>query len=105
MYGLIEIKNDLFDVARRLKSVQPFYKVYYNVLRRRYEVHDARTNTLSFAVPYPELDGRTVQYAKYTGVSRAKQLFADIEQHNAKLERDAALNNAEKMLEEMEKSL
>ena len=82
------ITDDLFDIADRLKSVKKSYVLYYNVEKRRYEVHDGEKRTLEFIVPYDELDARTVEYALYTRVENAKQVFAEIEAHNKRLKKE-----------------
>lgn len=62
------VENDLYFIASRLKEIDPTYFVVYNVRRGGYEVHSngQRGNTLCFVVPYPELDARTIEYAKRT---------------------------------------
>ena len=68
MNNLIEITDDLFDISRRLKSVDEDYRLYYNGAKRRYEVHNRKQcgSTLAFVVPFEELDARTVEYARKT---------------------------------------
>ena len=83
---MIEITNDLFDIAWRLRSVNDDYRLYYNASKGRYEVHSAQDNSLSFVVPYDELDARTVEYARYTSVSNADMVLSDIETNNSKIE-------------------
>ncbi len=87
MEHLIPITDDLYDVAARLKSVNGNYRLYYNAKSCKYEVYNADVQgiSLAFAVPYDELDCRTVEYARYTSVASAKQLFAEIERHNKNL--------------------
>lgn len=82
---MIEITNDLYDIAWRLRSVNERYRLYYNVQKGRYEVRDSLTYALEFVVPFNELDARTVEYARYTSVANAEQVFSDIEKNNAKL--------------------
>ena len=84
------ITDDLFDIANRLRSVKDSYVVYYNTENGRYEVHDSVKGCLEFVVPYDELDARTVEYARYSGVNRAKQIFAEVEEHNMRLEKEQA---------------
>ena len=81
---MIEITNDLYDIAWRLRSVNKYYRLYYNTRKCRYEVRNYNTNALEFVVPYDELDARTVEYARYTSVGNAEQIFSDIERNNAK---------------------
>ena len=82
---MIEITNDLYDIAWRLRSVNECYRLYYNKEKGRYEVRNSNTCALEFVVPYDELDARTVEYARYTSVSNAEQVFRDIEKNNARL--------------------
>ena len=84
------IENDLFDIATRLRSVNDSYIVYYNTEKQRYEVHDSVTRCLEFVVPFDELDARTVEYARYSRVENAKRIFAEMEEHNKKLEKEQA---------------
>ena len=90
MDGLIEIRNDLFDIAARLTSVNENYRLYYNKKSDRYEVHNIAQKplTLAFVVPYSELDARTVEYARFSAVQNAEKVFADIEKSNEKLEKE-----------------
>lgn len=89
--NLTPITDDLYGIADRLQSVCDTYRVYYNGALSRYEVHDVAQHgdTLAFAVPYDELDDRTVKYARYTRRQNADCVFADIERHNAKLSAQA----------------
>lgn len=104
MNGLIEIHNDLFDIASRLKSVNENYRLYYNKIAERYEVHNClqRPSTLAFVVPYDQLDARTVEYARFSSVQNAENVFKDIEATNEKLEKQTREHSVEKLLEKME---
>ena len=81
---MIEITNDLYDIATRLRSVNDSYRLFYNTQKCRYEVRNSNTGALEFVVPYDELDARTVDYARYTSVANAEMVFEDIEKNNAK---------------------
>ena len=97
------ITDDLFDIANRLRSVKDSYVLYYNTEKGRYEVHDSVHGCLEFVVPFDELDARTVQYARYSGVSRAEQIFAEVEEHNRRMEKaqaSCAIERAAVALEE-----
>ena len=87
---MILITNDLFDIAWRLRAVNDDYRVYYNVEKGRFEVHNAKKNTLDFVVPYDELDARTVEYALYTRVENSKRIFEELERHNRLVEKEKA---------------
>ncbi len=89
--NLIEIKNDLFDIAQRLKSVDETYRLFFNVDKQRYEVYEGNHGfCLAFVVPYDELDERTVKYARFTRVENSKALLQAVENHNAALDKELA---------------
>lgn len=105
MNGLIEIHEDLFDIAARLRSVNENYRLYYNKICDRYEVHNVlqRPSTLAFVVPYKELDARTVEYARFSRVQNAEKVFRDIEKHNQNLEKQQEKRSKEEIRERLEK--
>lgn len=84
MEHLIPVKNDLFNVANRLRSVCASYRVFFNAKTRKFEVHNTaqKFNTLAFVCPYESLDARTVEYARYTHVNNAKNLLREVERDN-----------------------
>ncbi len=81
---LVLIQNDLFDIADRLKSINNGYKVYFNKIKQRYEVHNSyqHGDTLAFVVPFDRLDARTVSYALETRVENADKIFEQTEKYN-----------------------
>lgn len=95
--ALIKITNDLFDIADRLAAVDERYILYYNTTKCRYEVHTERG--FQFALPFDQLDARAVDYARYTRVERAKQLFEEVERYNARLASQAAKNITQQLTE------
>ncbi len=98
----------MFDVASRLKSINPNYKVYHNAQTDKFEVHDVSKpygNTLAFVVPYEELDARTVDFALFTRVENAEKLFRDVEEHNSRIQRNAVYNATQNLLRQMEGAL
>jgi hypothetical protein len=63
-----EVKKDLFDLARRLKTINRGYRIYFNNREVRYEVHTLTSGkpsarSLAFVVPYEKLDSRIIDYA------------------------------------------
>ena len=80
------VENDLFDIAARLREIDPDYFVFYSYKRRRYEVHCRGQVGGSFvaAVPYPKLDGRTLTFIRRTRSEGAAILLIE----NARIERE-----------------
>jgi hypothetical protein len=79
----IEIKNDLFHIARRLKKIDRNYKVFFNQNSLNFEVWHRRE--LSFVVG-KSLDNFALLKAHKTNVRNAKKLFCDIQETNEKLQ-------------------
>ena len=82
MTGLLEITNDVFDIADELKKIDSDYRVYYNKIKHRFEIHHLRYKpTLQLVVPYDTLDYRTVDFVQMTRVDRTAEPL-DIDELN-----------------------
>lgn len=83
------IKSDLFDIVKRIKSINPKYYVLYNQTRKKFEVHYRRNkNTYELTIPYDVLDARAVYFVQKTRIQNKKKLLEEIEKSNKKLQGD-----------------
>ena len=100
---LIPITTDLFDIASRLREIDANYKLFFNKLLNRFEVHNQaqRGNTLAVVVPYQQLDARTVHYVRKTRVENAQRLFDEMEKQNALAEKHSVANAVDRYAKEM----
>ena len=81
------IKDDLFDIVKRIKQIDPKYFVLYNLTRHKYEIHYSRSkNTYELTVPYDNLDARTIDFVLKTRMQNQKKLLEEIENSNKKLQ-------------------
>jgi len=90
---LIHIKNDLYGIAERIRHIDSGYFIVWNVVRKKYEVHNVDTlcpSTYEFTVPYNELDSRTLEYCKETRRENTEKLIAEIEKNNEKIDTEVA---------------
>lgn len=88
MDRLIEIKDDLFDISSRIKSIDENYKIYFNGGTCRYELHNSSmTPSFQAVIPYFSLDKRTIDFASQTAVKNKDAILAQIDAHNARLEK------------------
>lgn len=102
----IPVTNDLYDIADRLRAVNPHYKLVFDTEKQKYEVLDAaHCDALAFVVPYRELDARTIDYARYTAVQNAERLFAEMEQHNAQVEFEQQCRIKNELMSDAERAL
>lgn len=106
-HWLKRIYNDPCDVCDRLKSIDEGYFVLFNTKRNRYEVHNAfQADTFCFVVPFGQLDSRTVDYCLKTRRQNADKIFAEMERHNASVEKalqDKAKEESKERLERIKK--
>ena len=82
----VEIENDVFDIAARLREIDAEYFVVYDRVHRRFEVHHGRRgNTLALVCPYPVLDCRLIDLVQRTRVENADKLLREFEEHTLRL--------------------
>lgn len=95
------IDDDLFGVARRLKSIDDGYFVFLNYKTGKFEIHNRRQrpNTLCLVLPFDRLDERTVNRVLYTRAENVKRIVADMERDNARREVDNKYK-AQKLIEQ-----
>jgi hypothetical protein len=96
-----EVKNDLFDLARRLKVINRDYRIYFNKRDNRFEIHTLRRNnpsgrTFAFVVPYDRLDSRVITYANKTRRENDSLIESEINEANLRTERSAVDNLVKK---------
>lgn len=85
MYSII--KDDLFNISARLKSVDKNYFIVFNHNRKKFEIHYKRAkNTYELTVPYEKLDARTVALVQKTKIGNQKEILKQIEENNKKIE-------------------
>ena len=76
----IRIEHDLYDVAWRLRAIDPRYEVYFDTGRQKYIIK--AFGILQVVLPFPELDQRALDYVRYTRKENAEKILADIDKHN-----------------------
>lgn len=80
MNGKIRITHDLYGVAERIREIDDRYEVWYDRVVGRYEIH--AEGALQIAVPFAQLDARTVRLVRETRVERTEQIVGQIEAAN-----------------------
>jgi len=101
------IQNDLYDIAGQLKLIDPDYKVFYNTIRKVFEIHNTaqRGNSYCLTVPFDTLDNRTIKLVHKTRSENAEKLMEEIEQHNQKLINDEIQKVTNETSEKIQKAL
>ena len=96
--ALIEIKEDLFFISKRIKEIDRGYFIVFNTKRDRFEVHHKNQpiNTFCLIVPDRRLDASLLEYVRKTKSENQKRLLLEIERQNKQREKA----NKEKIIEE-----
>lgn len=81
---LQRIRHDLFGIAKRLKSIDRRYELFFNRKKNRYEIY--ANGAMQMTLPFERLDARTLTYARKTRLENLEKIIAEIEEENARLE-------------------
>lgn len=102
MDKLFEVRDDLFGIAERIKSIDANYKIYFNGDTRRFELHNtSRKPSFQLVLPYRTLDKRTLDYALESGVKNKEKIIREIEENNKRLEAEHFKALFEKTMSEL----
>ncbi len=93
---LQRIRHDLFGIAKRLKSIDRRYELFFNRKKNRYEIY--ANWAMQMALPFERLDARTLTYARKTRLENLEKIIAEIEEENARLEIQKTLETRDKIL-------
>lgn len=102
---LTAVRDDLFDVARRVESIDGDYRIYFNGEALRYELHHARCRPTFQLNLGDRLDARAIEKIYRTRVSQIERLTREIETHNARVDAEKQRKIARRAMESAEKTL
>ena len=97
---LIEIKGDVFDVADRIKEVDEGYRLYYDPIRRRYEVYKGEDLCVTWTDP---LTPALIVKLRETHVRRRHELLKEIEENEERMRREEDSRMRDRIGEETER--
>lgn len=86
----IKIADDLFDIASRLKEINPEYEVFFDTDLQKFVVYSR--GKAEVTLPYENLDERALIRVYETRVENADALIEEIERQNRAVERGAVKN-------------
>lgn len=93
---LEKINHDLFDISKRLKSIDRRYDLFLNREKNRYEIY--ANGAMQMALPFERLDARALSSARKTRLENLEKIIAEIEEENARLEMEKASKARDKIL-------
>lgn len=79
--------SDVFDIAQRIKEVDPRYFIMFNTTDQKYEihVHGQPDTTFGCSLPFDKLDPRALEYARKYSRARFEETVREMEERNARL--------------------
>ena len=94
----ILVKSDVYDICNRIKKFDASYHIVFDNLSSRFEVYSSKLGqsvelisgkVLSYicALPYNQLDERSIKYLYDTSVDNIENILDMIDKQNQKLER------------------
>lgn len=81
------VVTNVFLIPERLRELDDGYFVLRNHQTKQFEIHHRGQprNTYCLAVPYDELDERTLHLVQKTRICNAEKLLLEMEEHNQKI--------------------
>jgi len=78
---MTEILEDLFDIVKKIKSIDSKYRVFRNIQKHRFEIYylNGLNLNLELVVPYDKLDYRTINLINKSKVENADEIFKQLE--------------------------
>ena len=85
---LIEVENDVYFIANRLKEIDPNYQIFFNTKRKMFEIHSKGQigGSYCLTIPYLTLDKRTLDLVNKTKIENSEKLFEEMERNNKAIE-------------------
>lgn len=99
----ILIKNDLYDIADRIREINADYRVFFDTDRQKFIL--MRNNALELIFPFEELDERVIRHARYTSVQNVKEFLHDLDKENRETEEDSRKKAKDKVEDEFSRRL
>ncbi len=80
----IQIKHDVYDIAKRIRYIDRDYYIVYDTLKRVYEIHNSSQLGSSYCLtsPYDTLDDRVLKYVRETSSANIENILEKIDIKN-----------------------
>ena len=94
---LIRIQDDVFSIESRLMEVDEGYRVYYNVRKRKFEIHNLNSRGSTICIVADELDARIIDRINRSYVAYHGDELDKVDEYNRIMEEEAKKQNKKKM--------
>lgn len=99
----IRIKNDLYDIADRIKEINPDYEIFYDTEKEKFILMKGKF--VSSILPYKTLDARTLDYVYETRPENSDKLLSEIDSYNERKRRDSVKQTQDEIENEFSRQL
>lgn len=84
---LVKIENDAFNIAERIKKINPHYFVVYNTERHVFEVHNSRQYSSSFCITCDlGLNYSVISKLRKTKIENLDKIMREIDENNEQID-------------------
>lgn len=84
----ITIKNDVFNIFKRIKQINNNYFIIFDTNKNIYEIYEKNNSCVVFTLPFKELDARAIECVLKRLKTSNEEILKEIERHNLKLEQE-----------------
>ncbi len=104
----IKILFDVYNISKRVKSIDRSYYVVYDTSKKHFEIHSSSQLGSSYCLtlPYIQLDERSLKYVRKTKSNNIEEILEQLENDNKQLEsanKSSAFSNMLDTFENLEK--
>ena len=100
---LITIEHDLYHIAEELARIDRRYRLKYNAKSGKYQLHDKeKKDRLLLIYPFDNLDYRAVIHTYKTRWDRAKQILAELDANEKRINMQAKARAREQIAQKLE---
>ena len=99
----IRINNDLFDIASRVKEIDPRYEIYFETESQKFTLWAEGKRQLT--LPFENLDERALVYTRKTRIENMEEVIKEIDSSNEKHEKDRLVRVQDKIEDEYSRRL
>ena len=99
----IRINNDLFDIASRVKEIDPRYEIYFETESQKFTLWAEGKRQLT--LPFENLDERALVYTRKTRIENMEEVIEEIDSSNEKHENDRLVRVQDKIEDEYSRRL
>jgi len=97
------IEHDLYHIAEELARIDRRYRLKYNTRTGKYQLHNKeKKDSLLLVYPFDSLDYRAVAHTYKTRWSRAKQILAELDANEKRINAQAKARAREQIAERLE---